>query len=132
MACTAIIEVATSSIIGKYIPSPSGFPFPMPDPTPGDGQVFVEIPETLCWQAVNKATLNDDGTWTFMEDPDQLQLFWRGLRQHRNSLLTECDWTQLVDAEVNKEAWATYRKALRDLPGNTQNPALPVWPEKPT
>jgi len=103
----------------------------MPDPVPGDGQVFVEIPETLCWQAVNKATLNEDGTWTFTEDPDQLQLFWRGLRQHRNSLLAECDWTQLADAEVNKEAWATYRKALRDLPSSTQNPASPVWPEKP-
>lgn len=129
--CTAIIEVATCSIVAKYTPPPQGFPFPAVEPIPGDGQVAVVIPDTMCWQAVNRATQNSDGTWTFIEDPDQLQLYWRGLRQCRNSLLAESDWTQLPDATVDKEAWATYRKALRDLPNAAQNPASPTWPEKP-
>jgi hypothetical protein len=132
MACTAIIEVATGSILAKYTPFPPMFPYPTPDPTPGEGQVAVIIPDTLCWQAVNKATPNDDGTWTFTEDPDQLQVYWNGLRQIRNNLLAESDWTQLTDVTADKESWATYRKALRDLPGTTTNPASPVWPEKPT
>ena len=132
MACTAIIEVSTCSILAKYTPFPPGFPWPTPDPTPGEGQVAVIIPDTLCWQAVNKATPNDDGTWTFTEDPDQLQVYWNGLRQIRNNLLAESDWTQLTDVTADKESWATYRKALRDLPGTTTNPASPVWPEKPT
>ena len=131
MACTAIIEVATGSILAKYTPAPQGFPFPWPEPNPQAGQVAVVIPDTLCWQAVNTAIQNEDGTWTFTEDPEHLQMYWNGLRQCRNSLLAESDWTQLADATVDKEAWAAYRKALRDLPDTTQNPASPTWPEKP-
>ena len=53
-------------------------------------------------------------------------------RRTRNSLLTESDWTQMPDySGANKESWATYRQALRDLPANTADPANPVWPTKP-
>jgi hypothetical protein len=49
----------------------------------------------------------------------------------RNSLLLDCDWTQLPDTDVDKHAWATYRQALRNL---TKNPNWPfiVWPEQPS
>ena len=52
------------------------------------------------------------------------------LRTLRNVLLTATDWTQLPDAPVEREAWATYRQQLRDLP---QDPAWPdvIWPEAP-
>jgi len=60
----------------------------------------------------------------------QEQLFAE-LRVQRNKLLSESDWTQLPDAQVNAAAWATYRQALRDLPANTADPANPVWPTKP-
>jgi hypothetical protein len=56
---------------------------------------------------------------------------WDAHRQKRNRLLAESDWTQLSDAPVNTEAWATYRQALRDLPG-TYEPGEPTWPEEPT
>ena len=38
------------------------------------------------------------------------------MRKVRNSMLKESDWTQVADAPVNREAWATYRQALRDFP----------------
>ena len=38
------------------------------------------------------------------------------MRLMRNGLLTASDWTQLPDATCDREAWATYRQALRDFP----------------
>jgi hypothetical protein len=53
------------------------------------------------------------------------------LRLHRNRLLVESDWTQLSDAPVDRQAWADYRQALRDLPA-TWKPAPTVnFPERP-
>lgn len=40
----------------------------------------------------------------------------RQMRAIRNDLLAQSDWTQLPDATCNREAWATYRQALRDFP----------------
>ena len=62
------------------------------------------------------------------------------IRNRRNRLLFECDWTQTVDCVLtNKEDWKIYRQALRDLPSNS-NPTLDVsgnitnvlWPTKPS
>ena len=38
------------------------------------------------------------------------------IRAQRDRLLSASDWTQVLDAPVDREAWATYRQALRDLP----------------
>jgi hypothetical protein len=38
------------------------------------------------------------------------------MRKVRDSMLKESDWTQLPDAPVDREAWATYRQTLRDFP----------------
>jgi hypothetical protein len=46
--------------------------------------------------------------------PDEYLL--ERMRLHRDRLLKESDWTQLPDAPVDREAWATYRQALRDFP----------------
>ena len=55
-----------------------------------------------------------------------------GLRQKRNRLLTESDWTQGADSPLTeaKASWATYRGELRDLPAST-DPADPTWPTPP-
>jgi hypothetical protein len=53
------------------------------------------------------------------------------IREIRNSLLQECDWTQLGDISVEtKEIWATYRQNLRDIT-NQSNPFSIEWPVKP-
>lgn len=62
--------------------------------------------------------------------------FWQNLRGQRNLKLAQCDWTQAADAPptVNKQAWATYRQTLRDLPQNTTYAAgmsMPNWPTNP-
>ena len=45
-------------------------------------------------------------------------------RLQRDQLLADSDWTQLPDVPLaTKEAWATYRQALRDLPEH------PNWPD---
>ena len=41
---------------------------------------------------------------------------WEQIRLWRDAKLAASDWTQTLDAPVDKAAWATYRQALRDLP----------------
>ena len=53
------------------------------------------------------------------------------VRAQRNQLLADSDWTQLLDAKVDKDAWATYRQALRDVPLQNEFPVSIVWPDKP-
>ena len=53
------------------------------------------------------------------------------VRTQRNRLLSECDWTQLADAQVDKVAWGAYRQALRDVPSQDGFPDTITWPDKP-
>src|SRR5210317_2258192 len=46
------------------------------------------------------------------------------VRDLRNSLLQESDWTQMPDSPLSdskKAEWATYRQTLRDLPSAQSN-----------
>ena len=53
------------------------------------------------------------------------------IRLWRNAELIRTDWTQLSDAPVDKEAWATYRQGLRDLPSSNADVRKIVLPKKP-
>lgn len=53
------------------------------------------------------------------------------VRQERNAKLSACDWTQVLDAPVDRAAWATYRQALRDLTDQEGFPFNVVWPQEP-
>ena len=53
------------------------------------------------------------------------------VRQQRNDLLATCDWTQVADAPVDKDAWAAYRQALRDITGQEGFPLSIDWPVAP-
>lgn len=66
-------------------------------------------------------------------DPETIPDEWlvERMRNARNALLAESDWTQTLDAPVDREAWATYRQALRDFP-DTWSPAPTVdFPDPP-
>ena len=52
-------------------------------------------------------------------------------RRDRNDILRGTDWTQTPDCTVDKQAWATYRQALRDLPAQPGFPHEIVWPRRP-
>lgn len=53
----------------------------------------------------------------------------------KNEANTIARWLRAVaDAPLTADQradWATYRQALRDLPGVTTDPALVVWPTPP-
>jgi len=55
------------------------------------------------------------------------------VREKRNALLVESDWTQIADATVDKAAWATYRQSLRDITTHSNFPDLEDsdWPTAP-
>lgn len=53
------------------------------------------------------------------------------VRAERNDKLAECDWTQLADSTADKESWAVYRQALRDVPSQAGFPWTVDWPVAP-
>ena len=55
----------------------------------------------------------------------------RNIREQRNFLLSESDWTQVADAPVNQLTWATYRQALRDITAQEGFPFNVTFPAKP-
>ena len=53
------------------------------------------------------------------------------VRQSRDFLLSETDWTQVIDAPVDQAAWAAYRQSLRDIPNQAGFPNEINWPVEP-
>jgi len=99
---------------------------------------------------VSIGTEDDKATWTvqpsnlqsaaqptidaFDVDAQEVVVAWAALRTSRNLLLTDCDWTQLSDAQLTSAQvteWQTYRQALRDLPATTVDPTVVEWPTPP-
>ena len=61
----------------------------------------------------------------------RLENQWFIVRETRNELLAECDWTQLSDVSTEtKSIWSEYRQSLRDITSQT-NPFSITWPVKP-
>ena len=57
------------------------------------------------------------------------------VREKRDKLIAETDWTQLTDSQLSdsvKATWVTYRQALRDLPTSEGFPHTTTWPAKPS
>jgi len=55
----------------------------------------------------------------------------KSVREQRDQKLKDSDWTQVADAPVDKEVWATYRQALRDLTAQAGFPWEMTWPDAP-
>ena len=55
----------------------------------------------------------------------------KSVRTQRGEKLKDSDWTQVADAPVDKEAWATYRQALRDVTAQEGFPWTIEWPTIP-
>ncbi|MFM2599844.1 tail fiber assembly protein [Vibrio fortis] len=57
------------------------------------------------------------------------------VRDYRNILLSETDWTQTLDSPLSddkKTEFAAYRKTLRDIPQTHPDPNGLSWPDIPT
>jgi hypothetical protein len=56
---------------------------------------------------------------------------WTEIRNFRDQLLLESDWTQLADSpQITNNDWKIYRQSLRDIT-NQSNPFDISWPTKP-
>lgn len=62
-----------------------------------------------------------------MKDAEQA----KSVRKQRNEKLKDCDWTQISDSTADKQAWVTYRQALRDLTRESGFPWTMTWPTAP-
>lgn len=64
----------------------------------------------------------------------EISLTWNDVRNKRDSLLSSSDYTQLPDAPFTpeeKQAWTTYRQALREVTNQQVDPSAVVWPSPP-
>lgn len=65
---------------------------------------------------------------------EEKKVYTDALRDNRNSLLTESDWTQVVDSpltDAKKEEWRLYRETLRNITDQYWKQSDVVWPAKP-
>lgn len=70
--------------------------------------------------------------WSVVQLPEDRAV--ANMRAERDRLLSASDWTQVLDAPVDRTAWATYRQALRDLPNAEGFPDVefPLSPDSVT
>ena len=57
------------------------------------------------------------------------------MRDERNSLLAQSDWTQMPDSPLSdsvKQKWADYRQALRDFPASWTPADTANFPDQPS
>lgn len=86
-----------------------------------DGETVV-TPNTEAWE-----------TWKAAQ-PDPSETLAAEVRSTRDSLLRDCDWTQMPDSPLSEEEktlWQTYRQALRDVPQQEGFPEAVTWPTLP-
>lgn len=65
------------------------------------------------------------------EEADRLS---KEIREHRNALLEEIDWTQTIDAPISaqsREKLRAYRQMLRDITEQSGFPYSVEWPKCP-
>ena len=88
----------------------------------------------LKWDSSKKEFIKDDDSrdaWLLAEE-------WKLIREERDRLLTNSDWTQGGDTPLTsakKTAWATYRTKLRDVPKDQKDKttyASITWPSEPS
>jgi hypothetical protein len=63
-----------------------------------------------------------------------MNINWNVIREIRDQLLKNSDWTQMPDTELSeekKEQWKEYRKSLRSVPSNFRSPRDVEWPQVP-
>lgn len=102
-----------------------------------DTHEIVSGPSPQEW--VGGGALAFDGSWSIADQliydrhqQGRVEEKASDVRAERNQKLAASDWTQVADAPVDKQAWATYRQALRDISSQSGFPWDVQWPEQPT
>lgn len=102
-----------------------------------DGNFIVDVEDNFemmgyitSYDFENKKIVQVDEDLSVLPGPEEIAL--QNLRNERNRLLVETDWTQLPDVpEATKNAWQTYRQELRDITKTYKSLDTVVWPTKP-
>lgn len=81
----------------------------------------TDYQEYLDWLAEGNTPLPPD-------QPDP----WTAIREKRDQLIRESDWTMIPGATVDQAQWSAYRQILRDLPQTYTNAEDVVWPTVPS
>lgn len=102
------VELVNGKWFTKYILAPN-----FTDYTDDEGVLHTAEAQEVAYKAVK----------------DEAQA--KSVRDTRNKMLSDCDWTQLADSTADKATWATYRQALRDLPMQTGFPFDVIYPDAP-
>lgn len=82
-------------------------------------------------------SMNNEGKMLVLENDElvlksrQYNVSWEIVKQKRNKLLSQSDFTQMPDWSGDKKAWSEYRQQLRDIPQKFANPDEIVWPKAP-
>tara|TARA_B110000238_G_scaffold163401_1_gene177962 strand:- start:259 stop:708 length:450 start_codon:yes stop_codon:yes gene_type:complete len=83
------------------------------------GSVYIQV-----W---NETSSSVDEISTKIEEK------WLEIRELRDTLLSQSDWTQFIDSPIggsSLNAWQTYRQSLRDITSQ-ENPFSLSWPTRP-
>jgi hypothetical protein len=89
------------------------------------GPVFTDTEATDIQPA--KTAAENEAEYKAMKDAEQA----KSVRNSRTQMLKDSDWTQIADSTADKDAWATYRQALRDITAQTGFPWTIDWPTQP-
>ena len=101
-----------------------------PTPQPAD-RYNINLTRTASKQGANWAEQWVETPATPEQITERTAVKEAEVRQQRNQLLSNCDWTQLPDAPVLRATWTTYRQQLRDVTGQSGFPWEVVWPVAP-
>ncbi len=88
--------------------------------------------------AMDLVFLNDEvvQVWTIILKTEEqiaaeLEAAWQSIRDKRNHLIAQSDWTQLADVPANPD-WVIYRQTLRDITDMFDTPDAVIFPDKPS
>jgi hypothetical protein len=93
----------------------------------------IELTDEEWQQALTKNYKVINGIHTHFPFIQSQQELLENIRNTRNTLLIESDWTQVEDSPLSEEKkteWKNYRQELRDLT-DLENGADAVWPTPP-
>jgi len=59
---------------------------------------------------------------------------WADIREKRNQILKDTDWTMTTGSTVDQAQWAAYRQNVRDIPQTYKDktPDDVIWPTQPS